>query len=263
MSIDSTSFFITCRYSLMLELTSKAHMGMTAYKIIQHCTALKKPLTRRHYTNALLAISNYSLHANLAEEILNLMKANGKAPNRMNYECVMSVFIKAGNMKKAEELFQEMIDHHIDPTVWTYNLLLNGCLKTNNCDRGLELFTEMQSRNIKPDTISCNTMIKIMGENNKYNMMEMLLNQMSQFEIPIDIITYNTLIGMYCRKGDVKKAFSLFYSIPPTLSPDIKTYNTLISGCSHIQDLDTAKNVYHQIIAKGLLPNVFMTLFCS
>ncbi|KAK8801944.1 hypothetical protein WA158_006339 [Blastocystis sp. Blastoise] len=243
-------------YYLMFDISSMIRNGSAAYRVMQHFISRNISIPTRCWTKCLHALSRYSSNSKAAEDVLNQMKQRDIQPSRIHYEDVMTCYINGNQINDAKRLFKEMNDNNITPNSWTYNILLGGYLKTHEIDEAMKLFNEMQLNNIKPDTITCNTIIKIMGESGEYNMMELLLKQMIDTHIPVDIITYNIIIGMFCKKGDLKKAFDIFYSIPTNLNPDLKTYNRLIIGCAKSKNMETAVNIFNQILSKKMKPTV-------
>ena len=67
------------------------------------------------------------------------------------------------------------------------------------------------------------------------------------------LVWYNKEIARYGKMRDCANAFWVFNSIPPDLSPDIYSYNSLINACIKVGDMTRAFQIFRQM---KVLPTV-------
>ncbi|KAI3904625.1 hypothetical protein MKW98_014805 [Papaver atlanticum] len=77
-----------------------------------------------------------------------------------------------------------------------------------------------------------------------------------------DIVTYNTLISAYCRFLGFDAAYSFFYEMSDALrqdrvTPDVVTFNSLIAGATRDRLLLVSLFLFAKMLRTGILPDIW------
>lgn len=155
-------------------------------------------------------------------EILHLRTSGYKYDNAV-FDIFINGFSNLGKVDSAEELFQEMIEHHnIVPNSFNYNSLIYGFCKNGQFDKAVEKFFLMQKNGITPDTV-----------------------------------TYNVIADSYCRQGQVEEALQLIDEmIHRGISPNSYTYAPIVKKLCEEGQVENAKQCIPLLLKKNILSRV-------
>ncbi|KNA18644.1 hypothetical protein SOVF_068830 [Spinacia oleracea] len=105
----------------------------------------------------------------------------------------------------------------------------------------------------KPDVITFNILLSGWRSSEEA---EGFFEEMKELGVKPDIVTYNSLIDVYCKSGEVVKAYQLFDKMQEEeISPDVITYTTLIGGLGKAGQPDKAKDVLKEMREYGCYPD--------
>uniref|UniRef100_A0A803LYZ9 Pentatricopeptide repeat-containing protein n=1 Tax=Chenopodium quinoa TaxID=63459 RepID=A0A803LYZ9_CHEQI len=77
---------------------------------------------------------------------------------------------------------------------------------------------------------------------------EGFFEEMKELGVKPDVVTYNSLIDVYCKSGEVTKAYLLFDKmLEEGICPDVITYTSLIGGLGKAGQPDKAKDVLREM----------------
>ncbi|KAJ9702369.1 hypothetical protein PVL29_004211 [Vitis rotundifolia] len=129
---------------------------------------------------------------------------------------------KVQNVPFAMQVFNSMEAHGIELTSSVFNALIYTCLSSGNVMTALSLFEIMQSsENCKPNSE-----------------------------------TYNTFISVYSNLGNDKAMQAWYFAKKGAgFSADLRTYESLISGCVRSRNFDRADRFYEEMMLSGIMPN--------
>lgn len=151
---------------------SGQQLACAALRLAKHTLGLCFGRTiQSHYSIALLDVSNHFPHA-VAECSLTLLIAArlhvqvyqklldaGLQPISTTYTALISAFGKAGQLDKAMDTFNTMIQQGCERSVITYSALISACEKAGRWELALEVFDKMQQEGCNPNTVTYNSLI--------------------------------------------------------------------------------------------------------
>ena len=71
-----------------------------------------------------------------------------------------------------------------------------------------------------------------------------------------DIITYNTLLSGLCKEGFIDEGIQLLNLLVGTSSsPGLVTYNIVIDGLARLGSMESAKELHDEMVGKGIIPD--------
>ncbi|KAG6429108.1 hypothetical protein SASPL_107147 [Salvia splendens] len=150
----------------------------------------------------------------------------------VSWNTMISGYAKNGRVDDAFTLFDAMPEKN----VVTWNAIITGLLDNGRVKRACELFRVMPER----DAASLSAMVSGLIQNNQLDEAWMILLEYGELGEGMDglIHAYNTLIAGYGQKER---------------SPDIVTWNTMISGYVNASDMETATKLFFDMKTPDVL----------
>ncbi|CAK9183949.1 unnamed protein product [Ilex paraguariensis] len=156
-------------------------------------------------------INGYS-EANSTKEAFELFdrRQQGVLVRKTSCLKLLSNLCMEGDMGKARQVFDYMIQRGLTPDVVTYTRMLKGYCHVRCLQEACGLFRDMKARCIEPDVICYTALIDSHCKSDNLQDAEGLFNEMIDRGLEPDIVTYTVLLCGYFRQGYVDRAVILF-----------------------------------------------------
>lgn len=105
-------------------------------------------------------------HCDFVVQVYEQLRNAGLQPNGTTYTALISVFGKAGQLDKAMDTFNTMVQQGLERSVITYSALMSACEKAGRWELAFELFSQMQRDRCKPNTVTYNSLIMACQQGN-------------------------------------------------------------------------------------------------
>ncbi|KAK4795671.1 hypothetical protein SAY86_027997 [Trapa natans] len=158
---------------------------------------------------------DYASRVDLIAKVRGLHKAESyieKIPESLRGEIVYRTFlancVSAGNVKKAEEIFNKMKDLEFPSTAFTCNQLLL-LYKRLDKKKIADVLLLMEKENVKPTGFTYRLLIDSKGQSNDLDGMDQIVQAMKAEGVELDISTQAVLAKHYATGGQKKKAESI------------------------------------------------------
>ncbi|EXC19414.1 hypothetical protein L484_004129 [Morus notabilis] len=191
--------------------------------------------------------------------------------DKVSWTTMISGFFSKGLLKKAIKLFRMMPEK--DTVSWT--AVISGFVSNEEYEEAFRWFTEMlrQAVRINPLTEMLRQAVRI----NPLSLSSIIsassclatLNQGLQIHglvikmnMQFDLSIQNSLVSMYSKCGDLPAAWKSFVNIE---SPNIVSFNSMISGFAQNGLGKEALNLFHKMVKEGCEPNgiTFLGVFSA
>ncbi|KAF3447410.1 hypothetical protein FNV43_RR12596 [Rhamnella rubrinervis] len=170
----------------------------------------------------------------------------------VSWNAMISAYATRGMWKEAFKLFNSMQVESIEINIITWNTVAGGCLRTGNFKGALELLSQMRSCGIQLDSIA---LIIGLGACSHIGAIK-LGKEIHGFAFRGGTCGYdnlkNALITMYSRCKDLRHAYTLFQLIG---NKSIITWNSMLSGCTHMDLAEEASFLFREMLLSGIEPN--------
>jgi pentatricopeptide repeat protein len=194
------------------------------------------------------------------EKIVEIMRARDLVLDAGTIVPLLSLYGRSGDVKKADDMLQRMIDGGLERT----NVIYNSLIKCHERDivRVDALFKEMKKVGIKPTVVTYNTMIQAYSLNGDKNKAVSLFEQMAEKEgIKPNHVTYNTMINVvYSKGGELDKAVELFNQMndEKRLKPNVMIYNSMINVYGKLGSVDKVDEILLKMKDQGFARTVII-----
>jgi len=165
--------------------------------------------------------------------LLHRMPELGCVPDVFSYCILLKSFCNEGKSVQADEMLRMMAGRGAvcSPTVVAYNTVINGFFKEGNVNKACDLFNDMVQQGISPNLMTYNSVVDALCKARAMDKAEAVLRQMVDKGVLPDNRTYNNLIYGYSSMGQWKEAVRVFKDMASQgILPDVVTFNMLMAS---------------------------------
>jgi len=185
------------------------------------------------------------------------MKELKVEPSHVTLGILVKAYGQACDFKQVMRLWDEMAEQRSQANVVTYGCMINACVKCGQTEKAAEIFRDLKRRKKHINTILYTTLIKGYGNEKDLHNALMLFNEMDEEGVPYNTIAFNSIIDVCIKCNDMQTAENIFRqmiasSANGSAHPDLITYSTLLKGYCQVGDLDKALQVAETIKACGM-----------
>ncbi|CAN1253310.1 Pentatricopeptide repeat-containing protein At1g06710, mitochondrial [Linum perenne] len=192
-----------------------------------------------------------------AYKLMVMMEEKSCHPNVVTYTAMIDGFGKSGRVDKCLQLFQKMVSKGCAPNFVTYKVLINHCCAAGLLDEALKLLEEMKATHWPKHVAGYRKVVE--GFSSEFIASLELLDEFSEKEaVPVSSI-YRVLIDNFAKAGRLEMALELYKEVSSILAASEATRNmyiSLIEGLALANKVDKAFDLYVDMNAKGIVPEV-------
>nr|UPT49626.1 pentatricopeptide repeat protein AaPPR988 [Agave angustifolia] len=155
------------------------------------------------------------------------MQQHGCCPDVVTYNMLLDGLCRAGKVETAWNFLSWMRSRggEIAPNV----VLICGYCGCGDVDKAVELLDEIVEMGLKPNKMTYNTLVKGLCEARRMDLVKEVLERDTGFKP--DTCTFNTLMAAHCSSGSVNDAVKVFdRMLQLNVKTDSACYSTLICG---------------------------------
>jgi pentatricopeptide repeat protein len=207
-----------------------------------------------------------------ADVVFNDMKENALiTPSKITYSIMIKGFGNNANLEKCFILFHEMKQYSLEPNEIIYGCLLNACVKANNLFKAVEVFNEIKnysglSMNVYIYTI----LIKGYSKSKDFAKAIELYNQMlNDTSLTLNIIVFNAILDCCVECFDIEMMKKIYEDLRRRAvlnetfpQPDLITYSTVIKGYAKVRDSSKVLDIFYYLCGRDDL-QLDEIIYCS
>lgn len=169
-----------------------------------------------------------------------------------SWNSMISCYASTGNWDEAFELFERMQLEGIESNILTWNTIAGGCLRTGNFKGALELLSQMNSCEIHLDHVSIIIGLSACSHFGALKLGKEIHGSAIRNGFDSFDNVKTTLITMYSRCKLLRNAYILFQLDE---SKSVITWNSMISGCTHLDRSEEASFLFREMLLSGVKPS--------
>jgi pentatricopeptide repeat protein len=204
--------------------------------------------------------------------VCSMMLEKNVIPDVISYSKLILAYCQNRDMHNAHLWFLDMDERGLSDVI-VYTILMNGYCKVGRLQEACDLFVQMINLGIKPDVVAYTVLLdghlketlhqgwqgiakerRIFFLRTKH---KTLLSYMKDMEIEPDVTCYTVLIDGQCKAEYLDEARELFDEmLAKGLTPDVYAYTALINGYCSQGEIAKAEDLLQEMTDKGMKPDV-------
>ncbi|KAA8538409.1 hypothetical protein F0562_028045 [Nyssa sinensis] len=185
----------------------------------------------------------------------NVMEKYDVPPNLAAFNGLLSALCKSKNVRKAQEIFDNMKDRFV-PDSKTYSILLEGWGRDPNLPKAREIFREMVNMGCNPDIVTYGIMVDILCKAGRVDEAVEIVKEMDCTVCRPTLFIYSVLVHTYGIENRIEDAVDTFIEMERNeVKPDVTVYNALISAFCKVNKFQNIYRVLNEMDSKGVMPN--------
>lgn len=173
-------------------------------------------------------------------------------PNEITYNTIIHGYCWEGNIEKAFQFHNKMVENSFKPDVYTCNILLRGLCREGMLEKAIKLFNTWIDKGKTIDVVTYNTLITALCKDQRLEDALGLVAEMEEKNVQRDKYTHNAIIGALTDAGRLKEAEEFLSNMtererPSEQRPQMDNReHELTAESSH--ELDPSSTAYSQQI---------------
>ncbi|KAF7061051.1 hypothetical protein CFC21_067782 [Triticum aestivum] len=185
----------------------------------------------------------------------NVMEKYGVVPNLAAFNSLLCALCKSKNVRKAQEIFEQMNDR-FSPDAKTYSILLEGWGRAPNLPKMREVYSEMLDAGCQPDIVTYGIMVDSLCKTGRVEEAVFVVQDMSSRGCQPTTFIYSVLVHTYGVEMRIEDAVATFLDMQKDgIVPDVVVYNALVTAFCKVKKFDNAFRVMDDMEGHGITPN--------
>ncbi|KAL6659122.1 hypothetical protein ACP70R_003162 [Stipagrostis hirtigluma subsp. patula] len=144
-----------------------------------------------------------------SEDVIDLMKRDGVAPNMENWLVRLNAYSQNGKMEEAESVLQSMVDEGITLNTVAYNTLITGYGKVSDMKKAKKVFDSLESVGLAPDETTYRSMVEGFGRADKYKEAIWYYRKLKISGFQPNASNFYTMMNLLARHDDSEGAIEI------------------------------------------------------
>lgn len=195
--------------------------------------------SKQHIVTWNAMIAGYAQHGHheMAHQLVQQMKKQGCRPDIITWNAMLAGLVHYGNVYEAFQLLGEMLSEGMQPDHATFVSMVKGCSSTGAVNLGKLVYAHATANNFDLNTAVCNSCIDMYAKCGNLKEALFLFEKLQNR----DRVTWNTIIAAHALHNESKLSLTCFEGMQREgLKPDVATFASLLSACSHTGLLNEA-----------------------
>ncbi|KAG5240298.1 pentatricopeptide repeat-containing protein [Salix suchowensis] len=216
----------------------------------------KEPVLGRLACDTLLCCLSEKCMPKEAGALLRKLGERGYLPGNSTFNITMTCLLKGLDVNETCGILDKFIERGVKLGFSFYLALIETLYKAGRGMEGDRYLNQMVKDKLVSDVFSYNMVIDCFCNANVMNKAVMAFKVMQDRGISPNLVTFNTLISGHSKNGEVHKARELLQMLLELgLKPDIFTFSSIIDGLCRAQLFDDALSCFGEMVEWGVSPN--------
>ncbi|XP_057950824.1 pentatricopeptide repeat-containing protein At2g13600-like [Malania oleifera] len=175
--------------------------------------------------------------------------------NVVSFNTMIAGYCENGDIYKAENLFERMELRGIKRDLISWNSMMAGYVNNSLYNEALSIFLDLlMEEGIEADSYTLGSSITACADLGSLRLGKSIHSQTIVRGLQSNPFVGGTLIEMYCKCQDLRAAQMAFDEVN---EPDTATWNVLISGYAHCDQIENIQDLLQEMKRYGFDPDVY------
>ncbi|KAK4476636.1 hypothetical protein RD792_015796 [Penstemon davidsonii] len=179
--------------------------------------------------NAFAYFLNRANHFRAADQVPELMHAQGKPPTEKQFEILIRMHADASRGLRVHYVYEKMKKFGVKPRVFLYNRIIDALVKTNHLDLAMSVYDDFKNDGLIEENVTFMILIKGLCKSGRMDEVFDLLNKMRKNLCKPDVFAYTAMIKVLVSEGNLDDCLKIWKEMKiDGVDPDVMAYSTLV-----------------------------------
>ncbi|CAL9752872.1 unnamed protein product [Musa acuminata subsp. burmannicoides] len=205
--------------------------------------------------NAFAYALNDAARPAAADQLPDLMLAQGKPPSEKQLEILVRMHADAGRGLRLFHIYRKMRGKFgVKPRIFLYNRILDALVRTGHLDLALSVYDDLRADGLKEEAITFTILAKGLCRAGRTDDLLQVLERMRQELCRPDVFAYTAIIKVLASEGNVDGCLRVWEEMAKDrVEADVMAYSTMVSCLSKAGRVEKGCQLFHKMKRKGLV----------
>ncbi|XP_004515007.1 pentatricopeptide repeat-containing protein At4g20740-like [Cicer arietinum] len=205
--------------------------------------------------NAFAYCLNRANHFHAADQLPELMDAQGKPPSEKQFEILIRMHSDAGRGLRVYHVYDKMRNKFgVKPRVFLYNRIMDALVKTGHLDLALSVYNDFREDGLVEESVTYMVLVKGLCKAGRIGEMLEVLGRMREKLCKPDVCAYTALVRIMVAEGNLDGCLRVWEEMKRDgVVPDVMAYGTVIGGLAKEGRVKEGYELFKEMKSKGHL----------
>ncbi|KAG9444989.1 hypothetical protein H6P81_016329 [Aristolochia fimbriata] len=189
-----------------------------------------------------------------ADEIVELMRLQGKPPSEKQFEILIRMHSDANRGLRVFYVYEKMKKFGILPRVFLFNRIMDALVKTNHLDLALSVYDDFKKNSLVEESVTYMIIVKGLCKAGRIDEVFEALEKMRSNLCKPDVFAYTAMFRVLIAEGNLVGCLRLWRQmVQDGVKPDVMAYTTLVTALCKENEVDNAFKYFKEMKENGFL----------
>lgn len=212
--------------------------------------------------NAFAYCLNRNNRFRAADQVPELMNAQGKPPTEKQFEILIRMHSDANRGLRVYYVYEKMKKFGVKPRVFLYNRIMDALVKSDHLDLAMSVYGDFKEAGLVEESITYMILVKGLCKAGHVNEVLDLLSQMRGKLCKPDVFAYTAMIRLLVSEGYFDGCLKIWEEMKrDSIEPDVMAYATMVTGLCKGKRVEQGYEIFKEMKEKGCL--IDQSIFAS
>lgn len=189
-----------------------------------------------------------------ADQLPELMEAQGKPPTEKQFEILIRMHSDANRGLRVYYVYQKMVKFGVKPRVFLYNRIMDSLIKTGHLDLALSVYEDFRRDGLVEESVTYMILIKGLCKAGRIEEMLEVLGRMRENLCKPDVFAYTAMVRALAGEGNLDACLRVWEEMKRDgVEPDVMAYVTLVMALCKGGRVDKGYEVFKEMKERRIL----------
>ncbi|KAL5704366.1 hypothetical protein ACHQM5_022806 [Ranunculus cassubicifolius] len=171
----------------------------------------------------------------------------------VTWNTMMSAYTRQEHFSEALSLFDKMVSENLEPNTVTLVIVLSACSQVASMDYGKRVHAFARNMGLECDLSVATALVDMYAKCGHPLLSREIFDSVTQR----DVVLWNVMISGYGLHGDAKSAIDIFQQMEASdVRPNVLSFLAVLSSCNHAGLVEEAKYLFSRMRHYSIVPNL-------
>ncbi|MQL72404.1 hypothetical protein Taro_004737 [Colocasia esculenta] len=190
-----------------------------------------------------------------ADQVVEVMDAQGRPPSEKQFEILVRMHADAGRGLRIYHLFDKMRNKFkLTPRVFLYNRIMEALVRTGHLTLALSVYRDFKADGLKEESVTFMVLAKGLCKDGRVEEALELLRRMREELCRPDVFAYTAMLKALMGEGRLDGCLQLWEEMEKDgVQPDVMVYSLMVKGLCQGGRVGKGLELFREMKGRGLL----------